>query len=136
MQRRKEKAFREVTAQESTEMEARHRKLNSKYLTDAKKLLQEGDYLQASEKFWGAAVQMIKVIAAKRGLELGTHRSISEFVSVLDVEHRELNLWTLYTKANNLHMNFYEDHVPPEKVKEDSEAVRELIEKLRRIQVA
>ncbi len=46
-----------------------------------------------------------------------------------------MNLWTLYSKANNLHTNFYEDHVLPEKVKEDSEAVRELIEKLR-IQVA
>ena len=133
-QRRKEKAFRKVTAQESSEMEARHRKMNSKYLTHAKKLLQQGDYLQASEKYWGAAVQMIKVIAARRGLELGTHRSISEFISMLDVEHPELNLWTLYTKANNLHMNFYEDHVPPEKVKEDSEAVKELIEKLQRIQ--
>jgi len=133
-QRRKEKAFRKVTAQESSEMEARHRKMNSKYLTHAKKLLQQGDYLQASEKYWGAAVQMIKVIAARRGLELGTHRSISEFISMLDVEHPELNLWTLYTKANNLHMNFYEDHVPPEKVKEDSEDVKELIEKLQRIQ--
>ncbi len=88
-------------------MEARHSRMNNKYLADAKKLLQQGDYLQASEKYWGAAVQMIKVIAARRGL---------------------------YTRANNLHMNFYEDHVPPEKVKEDSEAVKELIEKLQHIQ--
>ncbi len=52
-------------------------------------LLQEGDYLQASEKYSGAAVQMIKVIAAKRGLELGMHRSVSEFMSMLDVGHPE-----------------------------------------------
>ncbi|MGH9878796.1 MAG: PaREP1 family protein [Nitrososphaerales archaeon] len=134
VQRRKEKAFRKVTAQESLEMEARHRRMNSKYLTDAKKLMQQGDYLQASEKYWGAAVQMIKVIAARRGLELGTHRSISDFISVLNAEYPEMNLWTLYAKANNLHMNFYEDHIPPDMVKEHSEAVKELIEKLQQVQ--
>jgi len=115
-------------------MEARHSRMNNKYLADGKKLMQQGDYLQASEKYWGAAVQMIKVIAARRGMELGTHRSISEFMSMLDREHPEMNLWILYTRANNLHINFYEDHVPPEKVKEDSEAVKELIEKLQHIQ--
>lgn len=51
-------------------MESRHRRMNSKYLADAKKLLQQGDYLQASEKYWGAAVQMIKVIGARRGWNL------------------------------------------------------------------
>jgi len=108
--------------------------MNTKYLTDAKKLLQQGDYLQASEKYWGAAVQMIKVIAARRGLELGTHRSISDFISMLDAEHPALDLSTLYAKANNLHMNFYEDHIPPDMVKEHSEAVRDLIEKLQHIE--
>lgn len=130
---RKAKAFRKVTTQESLEMEARHSKMNSKYLTDAKKLLQKGDYLQASGKYWGAAVQMIKVIAAKRGLQLGTHRNVSDFMSVLDDEYPELNLWPLYARANNLHMNFYEEHLPPEKMKEESDAVKELIEKLKNV---
>lgn len=107
--------------------------MNSKYLTDANRLLERGEYLQASEKYWGAAVQMIKVIAAKRGLELGTHRSISEFISTLDKEHPQLGLWDLYIKANNLHMNFYEDHIPSEKVKQDSEAVKQMIERLKQI---
>ena len=133
-QRRREKAFRKVTAQESSDMEARHRKMNNKYLAAAKKRLQQHDYLQASEKYWGAAVQMIKVTAARRGLELGTHRTIADFISKLDYEYPELNLWNLYVKANDLHINFYEDNMPPERVKEHSEAVKELIEKLRRIQ--
>ncbi len=132
-QKRKEKPFRKVSAQESSEMEVRHRRMNSKYLTDANRLLERGEYLQASEKYWGAAVQMIKVIAAKRGLELGTHRSISEFISTLDKEHPQLGLWDLYIKANNLHMNFYEDHIPSEKVKQDSEAVKQMIERLKQI---
>lgn len=96
------KAFRKASAQESLEMEARHRKMNDKYLTDGKKLLREGDYLQASEKFWGACVQMVEVLAAKKGLELGTHRSMSEFVHALSEEHSDLDLIAHYAKANNL----------------------------------
>ncbi len=133
-QQRKGKAFRKVSTQESAEMESRHSKMRSKYIADARKLLQKGDYLQASEKYWGSAVQMIKVIAARRGLELGTHRSISEFIVTLAAERPQLDLHTLYAKANNLHMNFYEDHIPPEMVREHSKAVTELIEKLQQIQ--
>jgi hypothetical protein len=33
------KAFRKASAQEMSEMEARHRKMNGKYVADAKKLL-------------------------------------------------------------------------------------------------
>lgn len=107
--------------------------MNGKYLVHAEKLLKQGDYLQASEKYWGATVQMIKVVAAKRGLALGTHRSIAEFVSKLDREYPELGLWTLFLKARDLHMNFYEDDTPPDRVKEHSEAVKKLIEKLRNV---
>ncbi len=78
---------------------------------------------------------MIKVIAARKGLELGTHRSVSEFMSNLDKEIPELGLWDMFIKARELHSNFYEDELPPERVKQHSEAVKELIEKLRRIQV-
>lgn len=133
-ERRKAKAFRKVTAQESSEMEVRHRRMNNKYLADAKSLLRRGDYLQASEKYWGAAVQMIKIIAARRGLQLGSHRSIAEFIFKLSHEHPELNLSPLYSMANNLHMNFYEDNMPPAMVKEYASAVEELIEKLQQIQ--
>jgi len=32
-----------------------YRKLNHKYLRDAEDLIERGDFVQASEKFWGAA---------------------------------------------------------------------------------
>jgi hypothetical protein len=116
-------------------MEVRHRRINAKYLGDARKLLQQGDYLQASEKYWGAAVQMIKVVAAKRRLALGTHRSISEFIAQLDKENPQMNLSVCYAMASTLHQNFYEDNIPPELVKDYSKGVEELIEKLQEIQI-
>jgi hypothetical protein len=46
-----------------------HLKLSEKYLKDAGGFLDKGDYVQASEKGWGAASQMVKALAARRGVE-------------------------------------------------------------------
>jgi len=35
--------------------------LSDKYLTEAKELLNAGDFVQASEKFWGAAALTVKM---------------------------------------------------------------------------
>jgi hypothetical protein len=38
--------------------------LNDEYLRGAQALVEKGDYLEASEKFWGAAAGIVKAIAA------------------------------------------------------------------------
>jgi hypothetical protein len=43
-----------------------HRSLAEKFLREAEELLAKGDYVQASEKAWGAAAQMVKAVAAKK----------------------------------------------------------------------
>ena len=93
-------------------------------------LLKKGDYVQASEKYWGAVAQMIKLVAAKQGIELGEHKVLWAFMSELDKKYPGQNLWTLFEKARLLHMNFYEDEIPAERVKEYGEASRELIRQL------
>jgi len=40
----------------------KHVYLNGKYLQDAKALLDKQDYVQASEKLWGAVAQIIKAM--------------------------------------------------------------------------
>ena len=40
--------------------------LNGKYLEDADRLLEAGDYVQASEKYWGAMAEIVKAIAEGR----------------------------------------------------------------------
>jgi len=42
-------------------------KLNDKYLMDAYALIAKEDFVQASEKLWGAAAEIVKAIAARRG---------------------------------------------------------------------
>lgn len=111
----------------------RYLELNGKYLKEADELLAKGDYVQASEKLWGAAAEMIKAIAAKRGLGLGTHRSIGVFLAKLDTKLPEWRLPDGYAHANNLHVNFYEDHLPPDLMLKSAAAVKKFIDKLRRL---
>ena len=53
-------------------------RLNDKYLQEAEALLDKGDYVQASEKFWGAAAEVVKAVAVKRGIELKSHGELMD----------------------------------------------------------
>jgi len=106
-------------------------RLNDKYMGEAEELLAKEDFPQASEKLWGAAAEMIKAVAAKRGLELGTHRSLGDFVVKLHKENPDWNLIGAFHVANSLHMNYYEDWLPDEAVFEGAKAVKEFVVKLR-----
>lgn len=111
--------------------QAEYERLNGKYLREAEELITKKDYPQASEKLWGAYAEMVKAVAAKRGVGLGTHRSIAEFVEKLEDEHPEWKLTDGLAHAERLHVNFYEDHLPGEQVKRSAQAIRGFVEKLR-----
>ena len=105
-------------------------RLNNKYLHEAEVLLSKGEYLQASEKLWGAAAEIVKAVAAKRGIELKSHGELFRFVSELKDELGEPELPRLFSLASALHQNFYEDWLPPETVRDHAEAVRTLVKRL------
>lgn len=105
-------------------------RLNGKYLAEAEELLKKKDYVQASEKLWGAAAEIVKAVAAERGVTVRAHRSISEFVSNLDEERPGLELALLFHVANNLHTNFYEDWLDPKMVERGAEAVKSFVSKM------
>ena len=113
----------------------KYQRLNGKYLREAKELIKKRDYPQASEKLWGASVEIVKAVAAKRENKiLGEHRMILEYVSKLDKEFPDMNLRRLISTARALHSNFYEDEFPPDYVSEVGyQAVEEFIGKMRRI---
>lgn len=104
----------------------------NKYLRGADALVKQGDWVQASEKFWRAAAEMAKAVAAKRGIELQSHSELYRFVAKLSQEFNSPQLHRLFAIASALHQNFYENWLPPEMVIEDGEAVKELGELLRR----
>ena len=90
--------------------------LNHKYLKEAEELIKEEDWVQASEKFWGAAATMVKSVAAKRGVNLRSHGALYGFVNSLEAECDDHELLRLFTAAGTLHQNFYENWLPSEVV--------------------
>lgn len=107
--------------------------LARKYLRESEELLAEKEYTQASEKLWGAAAEIVKTVAAKRGIELKTHRELWQFVAHLHTELKDPEVSRLFTVANYLHQNFYEAIMPPEAVGEGAEAVKLLVGKLEKL---
>ena len=102
-----------------------HLRLCEKYLHEAKAFLERRDSVQASEKAWGAASQVVKALAAKEGRELW------EYVSELRRRRNDPEVSALWSRANTLHINLYEDWMPLDEVELSMRDVERLVEKLR-----
>ena len=107
-----------------------HLKLCQKYIREAEDFLAKKDYVQASEKAWGAASQIVKAVAIKRGIELKSHRESWEFITSLNKEYPDWNLLNMFHVANSLHINFYEDRLTSEAVINGIETIKIFVENL------
>jgi hypothetical protein len=110
-----------------------HLKLAERFLREAEEFLAKGDYVQASEKGWGVAAQMVKAVAAKENLELRSHASLWEYIDKLAEKLQDVELRRLWWTANNLHQNFYENWMSPRDVKYAIEDVKKFVEKLKKL---
>ncbi|MCY4417108.1 MAG: PaREP1 family protein [Chloroflexi bacterium] len=95
--------------------------------------LARGDTRQASEKGWGAAAQMLKSIAERRGWDHRGHRHIRDVSARLARESGDAEIRRLYRVASDLHTNFYEDIDPPDEVAAGLDDVGLLLDKLERL---
>lgn len=85
-----------------------------------------GDLLQASEKGWGAAAQMVKAVAAGRGWDHRTHRDLNRAVARLE----DMQLNNDFGLAQSLHQNFYEGWLERSQVEQYLSAVGAFLERL------
>ena len=103
------------------------------------KSLDEGDYLQAAEKSWGAYAQIIKSIGADRqfalshhGVIVGVAARLASLVGGFDpIAGDVLSSGLAY--ARSLHQHFCENDLPDEMVIASSEAVAAAIDLLQRL---
>lgn len=109
-----------------------HLKLSEKYMKEAEDLISRRDYVQASEKAWGAAAQMVKALAAKEGRILRSHGELWAYVDEFAEKLGDVELRRLWRTANALHQNFYENWMPPRDVEYALKDVEVLVEKLRK----
>jgi hypothetical protein len=110
-----------------------HLKLYEKYMQEAEEFLEKKDYVQASEKAWGAASQMVKALAAKEGRELRSHAALWDYVDELAEKLKDVELRHLWRTANVLHQNFCENCMPPREVELSVKDVKAFLEKLRKV---
>ncbi|AAL64753.1 paREP8 [Pyrobaculum aerophilum str. IM2] len=106
--------------------------LHEKYLREAEELYARGDLPQAGEKYWGAVTALLNAIAEKRGMPHYSHRDYSLIVGRLYKETRDRDLVVGFRMAEGLHANFYNNFMEREEFDLHREAVKILIEKLRR----
>ncbi len=101
-----------------------------KFLAQAEASLALDDLLQASEKGWGAAAEMVKGIAHARGWPHNGHRELFRIIDRLAEESGDEQLLTFFSTASALHVNFYEGWMTRNTVAVDLRQVAELLRKL------
>ncbi|MXY77170.1 MAG: hypothetical protein F4Y40_08820 [Acidimicrobiia bacterium] len=100
------------------------------FLAKARTYLAEDDLLQASEKGWGAAAQMVTSMAEARGWPHNGHHELWRAVNRLVDETGDPKIRAAFGLAGALHTNFYEGWLPRETVEDYLAQVDELVSKL------
>lgn len=108
----------------------RYSQASRQLITQAREELSSGDVIQASEKGWGAAAQMVKAVADARRWRHNGHRFLFETVKRVVDETENRRIYELFLAANSLHANFYENWMPAEMVATGLDQVEELIGRL------
>ncbi len=108
-----------------------HLKLCEKYLEEAENFLAKKDYVQASEKAWGATSQILKASVAREGRELRSHAELWESTDELAEKLGDKELRHLWRAANALRQNFYENWMPAREVELSVRDVKAFVERLR-----
>ena len=70
-------------------------------------------------------------LAAKEGGELRSRRELWEYISKLRRRRNDPEVSALWSRANTLHTNLYEDWMPLDEVELSMRDVERLVEKLR-----
>ena len=90
----------------------------------------DDDILQASEKAWGAAAQIVKAVAQARGWPHDKHGLLHRAVDNLMTETGDAEFRLLFAVAGELHTNFYENERDREGVLQRIQDVERFMEKL------
>ena len=113
-----------------TQRTQHHDATGREFLARARAYLAEDDLLQASEKGWGAAAQMVKAAAEARGWQHNNHGDLYRAIDGLAAEADDPQLLRLFNSASALHMNFYEGWMPRSMVESSLTQVEDLVAKL------
>ena len=104
-----------------------HMEISRRLIRQADDELRDGDVLQASEKAWGSVVHSLKAIARMRRWSHGGHYQLGLIIRRLAAETGNPDMRRLFSVAESLHANFYNDWKHADAVREDIEDVKTLL---------
>ena len=107
-----------------------HNDTGREFLASARAYLAAGDLLQASEKGWGAAAQLVKSVAEDRDWPHNGHRQLQRAIDRLVEETGDGDIRPAFNAAGALHANFYEGWLSRQAVGENLDQVAELVAKV------
>ena len=86
-----------------------------------------GDFLQASEKAWGAVAHFLKAHAVPRGLPHSSHYDLRQVANELVQETGVDRVRELFSICESVHANYYEAWMSEEELEGSIGNVKELI---------
>jgi len=105
----------------------------NQFLEQAEEELNKGDIRQAGEKYWGAATQVVKAFAEKKGWRHDGHAWLFEAVSKISQEENDGILERQFGLAGMLHTNFYEGWLTEKEVKNYGLQAKEFVNKIKKL---
>ena len=87
-----------------------------RFLEDSDREFLAGDYLQGSEKLWGAASQAVIALTKKRGWPNSKHSHLASAVAELVKETGDTEFEAGFGMAEMFHANFYHDFMSEDRI--------------------
>ena len=109
---------------------AKYEMASAAFLEEAFAELDAGDLRQASEKGWGAAAEVVKAIAEKRGWDHRRHEDLYSCVDRMATEIQDNTILVSVNNAGQLHTNFYEGWLAEGNVKAGLDEVRRFVQRV------
>ena len=92
-----------------------------------------GDFIQTSEKAWGAVAQFLKAHAVSRGLPHSGHYHLRQVANHLVNETGVDRIGELFAVCESLHANYYEAWMSEDELERNMARVKEFIALLEEI---
>ncbi|MCY4654099.1 MAG: PaREP1 family protein [Dehalococcoidia bacterium] len=110
-----------------------HMTIGRRLLLHADDQFTVGDFIQTSEKAWGAVAQFLKAHAESRGLPHSSHYDLRQVVTHLVRETGIDRIRELFAICESLHANYYEVWMSEDELEGSIANVKELIALLEEI---
>jgi len=108
----------------------KHAGIARQFLDAADQFYDAEDYVQVSEKLWGATAHALKAACLRRRWRHGKYAHLQRAAERLAEEPGDRSIIGTFLLAHSHHLNFYTDAMEAEQVSPARAIVGELVEKL------